>query len=269
MAIEEPLLLLRKHLTSIYEQISRNEKTLADFMQKTSWDIDNLQRQKLSTQEFGQFIDEFDEALKVGLPILKEKSASVTVAQPKEEPSSESESEYNKTVLAVPDQKSGETLQRLELMEAQNVEQERVAQEQTGFPIKTLGEVFHVRADIVSVTDDVKIPSRTTVDKILVVKGSFKTGENCTILKDLKALKDIVIGPYTKVEGTLFTRGKITIGNGCTVHGSVECEGEVEIDEGTVIEGVLRSKSSIVLNKSAKALQAVYAAKGLSVMKAT
>ena len=46
---------------------------------------------------------------------------------------------------------------------------------------------------------DTGISSGTAVEVKLVVKGDFKSGENCRILKDLKALKDITIGLNTTV----------------------------------------------------------------------
>jgi hypothetical protein len=46
-----------------------------------------------------------------------------------------------------------------------------------------------------SVVEDAERQFGTTVDAPLVVKGNFKSGENCRLLKDVKALKDIAFGP--------------------------------------------------------------------------
>lgn len=268
MTNEDPLTLLKKHLTNIYEQIGRNEKTLTDFMQKTSKEVDILQREKLSAQEFSTFMDQFHKTLFNDLPYPKEKNAIVTADQLREEPNAKSDTDLKGTAPATPSPKS-ELLQSLELIEVQTVPQERVNQDYAGFAMKTVGEVFRVSEGIISVSGDAEIPSGTTVDKTLVVKGNFKTEENCRLLKDVKALRDITIGPNTKVDGILLAGGKITIGSRCNVNGTVESEGDVEIGEETVVDGVLRSKSSIRLNKNVTALQAVYAAKGLAVIKAT
>jgi UDP-3-O-[3-hydroxymyristoyl] glucosamine N-acyltransferase len=167
------------------------------------------------------------------------------------------------------DQKSNETLQIEGALETQDVPRETVTAECTSFPMKVSGDVFYVGDGVTSVVGDAEIPSGTTVDATLVVKGNFKVGENCRLMRDVKALKDIAIGSNTTVEGSLVAGGKITLGSSCVVHGSMESDGDIEIDENTVVEGIIRSKSSIVLNSCAKVLQTVYAAKGVSAQKAT
>ncbi|UCH01635.1 MAG: hypothetical protein JSV20_07220 [Candidatus Bathyarchaeota archaeon] len=131
------------------------------------------------------------------------------------------------------------------------------------FPMKVVGDVFYVGDGVTSVVGDAEIPSGTTVDATLVVKGNFRSGENCRLLKDVKALKNIVIGPNTAVEGNLVAGGKITLGSGCVVYGEIKSEGDIEIGEYVIIEEQIRSNSSIVLGQFTKVLRTVYAAKGL------
>jgi cytoskeletal protein CcmA (bactofilin family) len=132
------------------------------------------------------------------------------------------------------------------------------------FPMKVVGDVFYVGNGVTSVVGDAEIPSGIIVDATLVVKGSFTSGENCKLLRDVKALKDIAIGTNTVVEGNLVAGGKVTLGSNCIVHGAIDSEGDIEIGENAVIEGVLCSKSSIVAGQFAKVLRSAYAAKGIS-----
>jgi cytoskeletal protein CcmA (bactofilin family) len=132
------------------------------------------------------------------------------------------------------------------------------------FPMKVVGDVFYVGNGVTSVVGDAEIPSGIIVDATLVVKGNFMSGENCKLLRDVKALKDIAIGTNTVVEGNLVAGGKVTLGSNCIVHGAIDSEGDIEIGENAVIEGVICSKSSIVAGQFAKVLKSAYAAKGLS-----
>jgi cytoskeletal protein CcmA (bactofilin family) len=132
------------------------------------------------------------------------------------------------------------------------------------FPMKVVGDVFYVGNGVTSVVGDAEIPSGIIVDATLVIKGNFTSGENCRLLRDVKALKDIAIGSNTVVEGNLVAGGKVTLGSSCVVHGAIDSEGDIEIGENTVIEGILCSKSSIVAGQFTRVLRSAYAAKGLS-----
>jgi cytoskeletal protein CcmA (bactofilin family) len=132
------------------------------------------------------------------------------------------------------------------------------------FPMKVVGDVFYVGDGVTSVVGNAEIPSGTIVDATLVVKGNFSSGKNCRLLRDVKALKDIVLGPNTVVEGNLVAGGKVTLGSNCIVHGTIESEGDIEIGENAVIEGILCSKSSIIAGQFTRVLRSVYAARGLS-----
>jgi cytoskeletal protein CcmA (bactofilin family) len=261
--------LLKKHLANIYARIDKIDRELTDFMQRITDEIDNLGREKQLVQEFHEFVDEFNKALGEGLPSPEEEKAPAEANQPKQELSSESNVDCKGGTVAILDLKSNGALQSEEAPETQDMPRERVTAEYTSFPMKVVGDIFCVGDGVTSVVGDAEIPSGTTVDATLVVKGNFKVGENCRLLKDVKALKDIAIGPNTTVEGTLVAGGKITVGSNCVVHGSIESDGDIEIGENAIVEGILRSKSSIVLNQCAKVFQTVYAAKGLSALKAT
>ncbi len=136
------------------------------------------------------------------------------------------------------------------------------------FPMKVIGDVFYVGNGVTSVVGDAEIPSGIIVDATLVVKGNFTSGDNCRLLRNVKALKDITLGSKTVVEGNLVAGGKVTLGSSCIVHGVIESEGNIEIGEKAVIEGTLCSKSAIIADQSSSALASVYAAKGLSIQRA-
>jgi UDP-3-O-[3-hydroxymyristoyl] glucosamine N-acyltransferase len=202
------------------------------------------------------------------LPSLEEETAHTEANQLKQKLSFESNTVCKEGTVTVLDEKSTETLQSERKLETQDTPRDMATAECTSFPIKVIGDIFYVGDGVTSVVGDAEIPSGTTANATFVVKGNFKTGENCRLLKDVKALKDIVIGPNTTVEGNLVAGGKITLGYSCVVHGAIESDGDIEIGEKTIVEGILRSKSSIVLNQFVKVLQTVYAAKGLSAPKA-
>ena len=136
------------------------------------------------------------------------------------------------------------------------------------FPMKVVGDVFYVGNGVTSVVGDAEIPSGTIVDATLVVKGNFRSGENCRLLRDVKALKDIAIGSNTVVEGNLVAGGKVTLGSSCVAHGAIDSEGDIEIGENAVIEGILCTKSSIIVDQFVKVLRSVYAARGFSTHRA-
>jgi hypothetical protein len=136
------------------------------------------------------------------------------------------------------------------------------------FPMKVVGDVFYVGDGITSVVGDAEIPSGTTVDATLVVKGNFKSGGNCRLLRDVKALKDLAIGPNTAVEGNLVAGGTITLGSGCVVRGVITSNGDVIIGENVIVKEQISSKSSIILGQFTKVLGPVSAAKGLSIPRA-
>jgi cytoskeletal protein CcmA (bactofilin family) len=272
--MSHPALLLKRHLANIYARVDEIVPGLADFMERITDEIDNLEREKLPVKEFREFVDEFNKALSEGLPSLEEEAAAPTPTSteantPTQKAPLESNVDSKEGTVAILDQKSNETLQNEKAHETQDMPQEIATAECTSFPMKVSGDVFYVGDGVTSVVGDAEIPSGTTVDATLVVKGNFKVGENCRLLKDVKALKDIAIGANTTVEGSLVAGGKITLGSSCVVHGSIESDGDIEIDENSVVEGTLRSKSSIVLNPCAKVLQTVYAVKGVSTLKAT
>jgi hypothetical protein len=297
----EPLVLLKEHLANIYNLIETNNKALTDLLQKVTeeigelkeedrvsveefnkfvdesrkkWsegllekvtgEIDKLKEEKLSVVEFNRFVDEFHKTLSEGLPALEKNTLEAENSKPEEETTPKVGAERQEIVVyAGQNQESEGAPQCVELINAQDAHREENTSEFVGFGMRTSGEIFRVSNDVFSVVGDAEIPSGTTVDASLVVKGDFKTGQNCTLLKDVKALGNLSIGENTDVEGNLTGGGKITVGPECVVRGSIASEGDVEIDENTIVEGSIRSKSSIVLKKCAKALQAIYATKGV------
>lgn len=134
------------------------------------------------------------------------------------------------------------------------------------FPAKVDGEIFRVGDNVTAIVGDIEIPSGTTVSETLVVKGNLKTGTNCKLLGNVKALKDVTIGENTTIIGKVTSGRNITVGKNAVIHGSVESKGTVKLDRKATIEGGLSSKSSVTLEQNAKVLGTINAAKGISVM---
>lgn len=136
------------------------------------------------------------------------------------------------------------------------------------FPMKVVGDVFYVGDGVTSVVGDAEIPSGTVVDAKLVVKGNFISGENCRLVRDVKALKNIEIGSNTAIDGNLVAGGKIILGSGCVAHGVLKAEGNIETGNNVIIEEQIYSQSSIILGPFTKVLGTVHAARGISTPRA-
>ena len=85
---------------------------------------------------------------------------------------------------------------------------------------------------------DLEIPSGTTINKTLVVKGALKIGNNCRVHGKLEALKGITVGADTIIDGDLISGGNIFLGPRSLVSGSVEAAGQFEIEENAIVEGI-------------------------------
>lgn len=110
-----------------------------------------------------------------------------------------------------------------------------------GFPAKISGDVFTVGDNVTTIVGDIDVPSGTTINKTLVVKGTLKIGDNCRAHGKLKALKNIIIGANTVVDGDLISGGNVLIGPHSLITGSLEAAGYIRIGEHTTIERGLRS----------------------------
>jgi hypothetical protein len=88
-----------------------------------------------------------------------------------------------------------------------------------------------------TISGDMEIPSGTTINKILIVKGSLKIGDNCRAHGKFKALKDITVGSDTIIDGDLISGGNIFVGARSLIAGLVQANGVVEIEENVVVEG--------------------------------
>ncbi len=88
-----------------------------------------------------------------------------------------------------------------------------------------------------TISGDMEIPSGTTINKILIVKGSLKIGDNCRAHGKFKALKDITVGSDTIIDGDLISGGNIFVGARSLIAGLVQANGIVEIEESVVVEG--------------------------------
>ncbi len=87
------------------------------------------------------------------------------------------------------------------------------------------------------IAGDLEIPSGTTINKTLMVKGSLKIGDNCKVHGKFKALKDITVGSDTIIDGDLISGGNIFVGARSLIAGSVQANGIFEIEDDVVVEG--------------------------------
>ena len=89
----------------------------------------------------------------------------------------------------------------------------------------------------ITISGDMEIPSGTTINKNLIVKGSLKIGDNCRAHGRFLAIDDIKVGSDTIIDGDLISGGNVFVGPRSLVAGLVQANGIVEIEEDVVIEG--------------------------------
>lgn len=284
-------------MSSVTETVSKLDQKLEGAIQNTNQAIGNLYREKLSVQEFREFVNLFNKILGESFPLpeelvpktsepasqesrIEDRSSSqgdaVAIFEPEsdapqdiEEASSSQamEGAAPQTIVKSPSTEADEKASLSQVNEgislSSKVNVEEGINKHFGFPMRVVGESFYVGDGVTSIVGDVEIPSGTTVDETLVVKGNFTSRKCCRLLKNVKALKDIEIGDDTTVEGTLVSGGKVTVNSNCVVMGSIESEGDIKIGENVIVKENLSSKSSIVLSKSAQVLRTINAAKGV------
>jgi hypothetical protein len=219
--IINPAIVIKKHLTEIYQRLNQLEAKTEKHVEVTNQKIDTIDRTKLSTQEFRQFVDTLNKTLIEAL---------LTVAT--------ADSYTAKTPLKNENTQGGPaTTQTTEPNKTQNKEATAASlhppprptplvskTHRLNFPLRTNGEIFYVGNGVTAVVGDAVIPSGTKVDEALVVKGTLRTGEACKLLKDVKALQSIAIGRNSIVEGNLVSGGKIVLGLNCQVKGTIQGE---------------------------------------------
>lgn len=96
-----------------------------------------------------------------------------------------------------------------------------VEEEFLAFPAKVVGDVFYVGDRVTAIVGDLEIPSGTTVDETLVVKGNLIVGEDCEILATLKALGTIVLGANTIIKGNVVSAQTVSVGPNVRIDGKV------------------------------------------------
>jgi len=122
----------------------------------------------------------------------------------------------------------------------------KTSEEEIAFPAKVVGSIFHIGDDVTAVVGDIEIPSKTTVSEILVVKGRMKIGENCRMLRNVKAMKDVHVGANTRVDGNIVSGGRVTVQKGVMIKGKIDAHGGLSIAPGAIL------KSSIIVQGDVK-----------------
>jgi len=94
--MSHPVLSLEKHLTNIYARLEKIEDAVAvfavkldSFMRTTTDEINRLGREKLTLQEFREFVDMFNKSLAESLASQAEKPSQTEPKPAKSEPSGE------------------------------------------------------------------------------------------------------------------------------------------------------------------------------------
>lgn len=89
--------------------------------------------------------------------------------------------------------------------------------------------------DHIRVSGELNVPSAVTLDRHLVVDGSFRLGQDGQVLGSVKAHGDATLDRRSRVDGSLVSRRGIIIREECLVAGPVVAEESVEIGDGTTI----------------------------------
>ncbi len=113
---------------------------------------------------------------------------------------------------------------------------------------KVLSKVSVVEKEIKeiwSVDGNLSIPKGAKLDKVLVVNGDLKTGNNCT-LHYIYVIGSAVIGARNNLHA-ITTRGNLTIRMGTTVKRFADADGELKIGNGSTILGSATSASMITI----------------------
>jgi carbonic anhydrase/acetyltransferase-like protein (isoleucine patch superfamily) len=110
------------------------------------------------------------------------------------------------------------------------------------FPAYVTGEIFLVGDNLTAVVGDLKIPSGTTVNDALVVKGKLTIGDNCRLFRKVKVLGDVLVGIDTVIDGDVVSGGNVVIGSSSVVGGCVKASGRVEINENVIVGKKLKEK---------------------------
>lgn len=219
--IINPAIVIKKHLTEIYQRLNQLEAKIEKHVEVTNQRIDTIDRTKLSTQEFRQFVDTLNKTLIEALLTLATADSSTSKTPLKNENTQGGTATTQKTE---PNKTQNKEATAASLHPSPRPTPLMSKTHRLNFPLKTNGEIFYVGNGVTVVVGDAVIPSGTKVDEALVVKGTLKTGEACRLLKDVKALRNIVIGRNSIVEGNLVSGGKIILGLNCQVKGTIQGE---------------------------------------------
>lgn len=223
--ILNPAIVIKRHLTEIYQRLNQMEIKIEKFVEVTNQRVETIDRTKLSAQEFRQFVDTLNKTLMETLLTVASVDSSISRAPLKNERALGTAPVQSTEPNTVQKKEATATLPHMPSSAVPPASRTH----RLKFPLKTNGEIFYVGNGITAVVGDAVIPSGTSVDETLVVKGTLKTGEACRLLKDVKALRNIAIGKDSIVEGNLISGGKIFLGLNCQVKGTIQ--GEIQEPE--------------------------------------
>lgn len=252
---------LSGNMSTMSETVHKLDEKVDANVQTTNQAIGDLYREKLSVQEFREFVNVFNRILGEGFPLPN------AVVEVKSNALQNAESASSSQIVGVANSEITVETTPSKVDEVPSLTGKvtigEMVNKHVGFPMKVFGESYYVGDGVTSIVGDVEIPPGTTVDETLVVKGSFRSRECCRLLNNVKALKNIEIGDDTTVEGNLVSGGRVVVHPNCVVKGSIESEGDIKIGENVILRENLSSRSWVVLSKSAHVFRNITAAKGV------
>jgi len=101
-----------------------------------------------------------------------------------------------------------------------------------------------VHGDVWLVLGDVTVPKETVFDKILIVWGSFQTGEKCDFKQEIYAAGDCIIGEENQLR-SITTHKSIVIGDETVVEGYVDSNDKMYVKRGCKIGELAASQTAV------------------------
>jgi hypothetical protein len=101
-----------------------------------------------------------------------------------------------------------------------------------------------VHGDVWLVLGDVTVPKETVFDKILIVWGSFQTGEKCSFKREIYAAGDCIIGRENQLR-SITTHKSIIIGDETVVEAYVDSDDKMYIKRGCMVGEIASSQTAV------------------------
>jgi hypothetical protein len=101
-----------------------------------------------------------------------------------------------------------------------------------------------VHGDVWLVLGDVTVLKETVFDKVLIVWGSFQTGEKCSFEREIYAAGDCIIGRENHLR-SITTHKSIVIGDESVVEGYVDSDDKMYVKRGCKVGELAASQTAV------------------------